>query len=156
MKNDDSKRCREIGEEENNESDERGPGRLPNVELERLETASNGGAPGAFPARSLLAHQDVDTGLAETADALGTGVRLPQHRDSLAGGAVDLGVLGRVARRRVRQAPRFDVEIVSAFTALDRRERFRGFGIVRRRCEGPLERGSLVVCEGVLGKGREG
>lgn len=75
---------------------------LPNVELERLEAAAYRGASGAFPSRTLLADQDIYTRLTETANALGACIRLPQQRDALACGAVDLRVLGRVARGRIR------------------------------------------------------
>jgi hypothetical protein len=51
----------------------------PNIQLKWLKSAPYCGAPWAFPSSALLPHEDIDAGLAETADTLGAGVGLSQQ-----------------------------------------------------------------------------
>ena len=123
------------------------------VELERLEPTANRRTAGALPPGPLLRHQDVDARRADAADALGAGERLLQERDGLARGAVDLGVLGGVARRRVREPLALDVEVVAALAALHGGERMRvgQLVVVGGWRKGLLEGRGLVVAGLELG-----
>jgi hypothetical protein len=146
----------------------------PNVKLKRLKLAADGEALWTLPARTLLGQQDVDAGLAETAYALGAGKALAQIRRVVAGGAVDLGVLGRkVGRRVVEDAARLhgkrvrgagkakNAATAGASVALD-----RGKGLLRVVwwCERLVQGRGLVVLVGrdgssglgMVGRGWEG
>lgn len=128
---------------------------LPDIQLKGFKTAAYRSTTGAFSASSLFSHQDIDASLTKTTDTFCAGIRLPEERNTLACSAVNLRVLGRIAWRGVRQAPRFDVEVIAALTALYRWEWVRRFGIVGRRRERLLEWRSLVTSEGILRKGRQ-
>lgn len=127
-----------------------GTGHLSNIQLEGLKAAPYRSTAGTLSPGALLAHQDVDAGLAQAAYALSAGVRLLEQGHTLAGGAVDLRVLRRVARRRVGKASGLDVEVLAALATLDRWERLRGLRVVGRRCQRLLQRGCLVALEGML------
>ncbi len=91
--------------------------RSSNIELKRLEPAANSGTAGALPPGSVFYHEDLDAGGAEAADALGAGVGIPERRDTLAGGTVDLRVLRRVGGRRVGEAAGAHVKVFAALDA---------------------------------------
>ena len=113
---------------------------LPDIELEGLEATAYRAAPRALSPRALLAHEDIDARLAQPADALGACIRLTQHRDALTCRAVNLRVLRRVVVTggRVGQAAGVHVKDLSALTAFDRWEGFRGLLGVRGRSQGLL------------------
>ncbi len=107
---------------------------------------------GHFLRAPLLAHEDVDAGLAQAADALGTCIRVLQHGHALAGGAVDLHVLGRVARGRVGQAAGLHVEHVARSRRSRQTGRARGLLDVGRGGEGLLQGGTPGSCGRAAGE----
>lgn len=115
------------------------------IELERLEPPADGGTAGTLPSRSLLLHEDLDTRLAEAADAFCACVRTAQTRETSTCAAVDLNVLRIVGGRRVGQPLRADMVVVVALVRLDRWERFGDVLDVRRWRQSLLKWRCLVA-----------
>lgn len=70
---------------------------LADLELEGLKSSTNGGTARAFPSRTLFSDKNLHTCRTDATDAFRASVRVSKEGRSLAGGAVNLCVLGAVA-----------------------------------------------------------